>query len=166
MSINFDNLSVPNSEKKKTLITTLNLLNDPALINNEIEDINRKIYSKIESTHNNEDYINIIDNYIDKINEFLIIKINSLNEQSPKMISNKRVSFFDEIKENEENDTPRPSIIETSSFFLNNKNDIDGTPINHKLDNDNENEEKNHCLCSYIFDMFIYIISLKYLFRK
>jgi hypothetical protein len=86
MSFNFNDLKISNSIKREAAILTL--LSFPSdLINSEIEAINYKIQSKINANSTNPNLNTIIDDYVDKIQEQLIIKKNIYSQEKINAIS-------------------------------------------------------------------------------
>ena len=91
MSFNFNDLKITNSIKKEGIILTL--LNFPKdLINPEIDGINQKIQAKINANATDSNLNTIIDEYIDKIHEQLIIKKNIFVQETIKVSEPTEVS--------------------------------------------------------------------------
>jgi hypothetical protein len=82
MSFNFNDLKITNSIKREAIISSL--LSFPKdLINPEIDGINQKIQGKINANSSDPNLNTIMDEYVDKIHEQLIIKKNVFIQQQP-----------------------------------------------------------------------------------
>jgi hypothetical protein len=91
MSFDFNNLKITNSEKKEKIISILNIFPNN-LVNDEINSINNKIQLKINANYTDSE----LNNFIDKIIEYLYIKKNSLTIESFEDSSNDSSKYSSE----------------------------------------------------------------------